>query len=283
MLTNPTAARLSSRGHQQMQSDESNPYDVDPTRVYNGMVPHERREVNPIDRMIDLRDGIDSLAENRSSFKLKDVLDEEHPYNTVTREMVGLCGSWVMPNCLYGYRGTRYVNPNDSGRWVNSDVFTECECGATVISATGERDVDSAVPARTTHGDDCRTIWRIRATHELYENRREAIVRQLHLDQTTRDACKRVGLPNSHTVHYAHNVNADLHRAIGRTMVAHTAVMNLHRRSKTKVAEALGYTTEGLERVIDEHYDDDVDYGELYELRKQNGTADLGNLNVPEA
>lgn len=235
--------------------------------------------VDQIGLVADLRAGIDALPQTVTTFKLDRVLTDHGARAVHNPQLVELTGAWQLPDWWAGTGKTAsvWVNPHSPDAHIHSDVFVTCDCGATITTVdicTDESKL-SAVGTTTEHTDDCKRIWRWRARAELIENRREMIDHLLWLGLDSSEIGPRLGYaqPNVADEINHHDIDLRAARDDARERIARTAAAWLDRKSPAEIADAYGYSVNGLKRLIRTHTDADMEAAYAERLIRGDGDA----------
>lgn len=251
--------------------------EVDVSNVYRGFYP-TNGDASMIDKLIDVRSGIEDVDDSVSCFRLRGVLTDfvAGEINNSSELLVELCGSWVMPSSYTS--GTscntrQYINPTANDAWIYSDTFTRCECGATVSNIDSVKNEKShRVPAKTEHSSGCRRIWRWQSRLDLAESRQEVIKRGIRLNSDPDHLSRRLGYSHRFRRYEDYDVCRADERDIGKSYIAHTAAVNLPYRSPEEIGEAFGYTDTSIRNLISKYVSDEISLTNVSNYR--NGLND---------
>lgn len=244
----------------------------EPPEVHSFLLQSQDARIDPVDVMVNLREGVTQLPETATTFKPKNYV--EHP-TAVDDQMLVLLGSWPVPDVYpaAGGNGRKWVNPNSPDRHLYSDVVTRCECGAILVRE--ERIHGETIgQSEQDHTDACRKQDRLRARARLAERRREILLEGYWLRRSGAQMSPRLGLTGRDSVGpiaQAVGVDAEQERQRGERISARTMTRLLERYSPKVVGEVYGLSGEGVRAKVRRQLG--TDPAELYERRKRLGNG----------
>ena len=225
------------------------------TLVFDEFTHHD-----PIEVLLDLREGFESLPETTATTRLDRVVSN-YSLQTIQPVHLEIMGSWRVPTdryaCGRGGNGlNRVVNPKAPDAYRYSDVYSICECGA-VVTSVNPNDTDNDSADR--HDKSCVPINRWRARHRYWERRRATMLRMLRLGLDTSWIVPRLGyVPNRGGIRNEvtrHGLSTLDERENGRKIIALTAADALDRHPTTKIAPAFGLKQSTMSEWIDRYTD----------------------------
>lgn len=248
----------------------------EPTGPYDGFTSFDGRGLSydPIEVLTEIREGVADLPEYVTTFAPGRVIDSTCP-NKIPTILFELGGSWPIPSDRFSGGSRQYVNPNADDAWLYNDCYVTCECGAIVTTAVDNRWRRDELPGRTSHGDDCKQIYRWRSRLQLWERRRATLVRMLRLDRHSMEIGQRLGYKSNRLSGQTsrHDVTISEERDVAKRKVAVTAVEFLDRYSVGELSTAFGYSDTALREMISEYHPDPPDLHEKYMERVRSGCA----------
>lgn len=237
---------------------------------YDSLTP-TRLGRDPVEVAIEFKRGVEKLPETVTVFPASRVLDED--IVAFTSDMAEFAMSWEAPTWTRGNNGngTRmFVNPNSPDAWMHSDVFTVCECGATVMTLANHSKGEESFPGRTEHGN-CRRIDRWRARYRMIERQRLAAVKMLRLGHTSDEIGKRLGRRNPYSSDMVPELGVDIteEKRNGREKIALTAVDALTRMLPEEFGELFDLQGGTINEYVNEYTDTSA--WDLYVERRNRG------------
>ncbi|SEP19140.1 hypothetical protein SAMN05216388_104216 [Halorientalis persicus] len=156
---------------------------------------NDKREPHPLERLVSLREYLDTLDADKPYFRLVD--SPLYGHHGDPEPFLVSVGSWRIPPTLVEPTTPVAVNPRYDDRAAYSDIFVDGECGCLFSGSRHQKSADL-------NGSTCNPLVHLDAEREWWKQRKTALVKSYFLGQSPRYMADRLAVSESAVSKIAH-------------------------------------------------------------------------------